>query len=43
MMGITNLLHMREIKNNGGHSFYYHNPKAKLNELPRDIKVECYM
>ncbi|CAA2974343.1 Hypothetical predicted protein [Olea europaea subsp. europaea] len=30
---------MREIKNTGSGSSYYHNPKANLNELPRDVKA----
>lgn len=30
---------MREIKNTGGGSAYYQNPKAKLEELPRDVKA----
>ncbi|CAA3033758.1 Hypothetical predicted protein [Olea europaea subsp. europaea] len=37
--GYNYLLHMREIKNTGGGSSYYHNPKANLNQLPRDVKA----
>lgn len=37
--GYNYLKHLREIKNTGGGSAYYQNPKAKLEELPRDVKV----
>ncbi|XP_022895250.1 uncharacterized protein LOC111409430 [Olea europaea var. sylvestris] len=37
--GYNYFLHMREIKNTGSGSSYYHNPKANLNELPRDVKA----
>ncbi|CAN4093935.1 unnamed protein product [Withania somnifera] len=37
--GYNYLDHLREIKNTGGGSAYYENPKAKLNELPRDVKA----
>lgn len=37
--GYNYLTHLREIKNTGGGSAYYENPKAKLNELPHDVKV----
>lgn len=37
--GYNYLMHMREIKNNGGGSVYYHNSKAKLDELPHDVKA----
>nr|POF19769.1 protein aspartic protease in guard cell 2 [Quercus suber] len=33
------LKHLQEIKNTGGGSAYYQNPKAKLEELPRDVKA----
>ncbi|KAK4349031.1 hypothetical protein RND71_031786 [Anisodus tanguticus] len=37
--GYNYLEHLREIKNSGGGSAYYENPKAKLNELPHDVKA----
>lgn len=37
--GYNYLIHLREIKNTGGGSAYYHNPKAELNQLPHDVKV----
>ncbi|KAL2504029.1 hypothetical protein Adt_19650 [Abeliophyllum distichum] len=37
--GYNYLLHLQEIKNTGGGSSYYHNPKANLNQLPRDVKA----
>ncbi|KAK7860318.1 protein ltv1 like protein [Quercus suber] len=37
--GYNYLKHLREIKNTGGGSAYYQNPKAKLEELPRDVKA----
>lgn len=37
--GYNYLLHLREIKNAGGGSTYYHNSKAKLDQLPLDVKV----
>ncbi|XP_016490939.2 uncharacterized protein LOC107810650 [Nicotiana tabacum] len=37
--GYNYLTHLREIKNTGGGSAYYENPKAKLNELPHDVKA----
>ncbi|PHT84886.1 hypothetical protein T459_13329 [Capsicum annuum] len=37
--GYNYLEHLREIKNTGGGSAYYENPKAKLNELPHDVKA----
>lgn len=37
--GYNYLAHLREIKNTGGGSAFYHNPKAKLNQLSRDVKV----
>ncbi|KAL3372192.1 hypothetical protein AABB24_008638 [Solanum stoloniferum] len=37
--GYNYLHHLREIKNTGGGSAYYENPKAKFNELPRDVKA----
>jgi hypothetical protein len=33
------LLHLRKIKNAGGGSAFYDNPKARLDQLPRDVKV----
>ncbi|KAL6215706.1 hypothetical protein ACLB2K_015134 [Fragaria x ananassa] len=33
------LNHLREIKNTGGGSVYYSNPKAKLEQLPHDVKA----
>ncbi|GKU90045.1 hypothetical protein SLEP1_g4092 [Rubroshorea leprosula] len=37
--GYNYLLHLREIKNTGGGSVFYHNPKFKLDQLPRDVKA----
>ncbi|URD83517.1 hypothetical protein MUK42_03557 [Musa troglodytarum] len=37
--GYNYLLHLREIKNAGGGSAYFHNPKAKLDRLQHDVKV----
>ncbi|GAA0147574.1 hypothetical protein LIER_07239 [Lithospermum erythrorhizon] len=37
--GYNYLLHLREIKNTGGGSAYYENPKAQLDELPHDVKA----
>ncbi|KAG6608572.1 Protein LTV1-like protein, partial [Cucurbita argyrosperma subsp. sororia] len=37
--GYNYLLHLRDIKNTGGGSAFYNNPKAKLNQLPRDEKA----
>ncbi|KAL4027159.1 hypothetical protein IC575_015622 [Cucumis melo] len=37
--GYNYLLHLREIKNTGGGSTFYQNPKAKLNQVPRDEKA----
>ncbi|XP_057502849.1 uncharacterized protein LOC130786568 [Actinidia eriantha] len=37
--GYNYLTHLREIKNNGGGAVYYHNSKAKLDQLPRDVKA----
>lgn len=37
--GYNYLAHLREIKNSGGGSAFYHNPKFRLDQLPRDIKV----
>lgn len=37
--GYNYLTHLREIKNSGGGSAFYHNPKTKLDQLPRDVKV----
>lgn len=40
--GYNYLLHLREIKNTGGGSAFYQNPKAKLDQVPRDEKVGCF-
>lgn len=37
--GYNYLLHLREIKNTGGGSSFYHNSKAKLDRVPLDVKV----
>ncbi|GLT58780.1 hypothetical protein SLA2020_316470 [Shorea laevis] len=37
--GYNYLLHLREIKNTGGGSVFYHNPKFKADQLPRDVKA----
>lgn len=37
--GYNYLAHLREIKNTGGGSSFYDNPKAKLDQLPHDVKV----
>lgn len=37
--GYNYLAHLREIKNTGGGSVYYENPKAKLEQLPPDVKA----
>ncbi|KAL6995767.1 hypothetical protein U1Q18_005903 [Sarracenia purpurea var. burkii] len=37
--GYNYLIHLREIKNTGGGSAYYHNEKAKLDQLPLDVKA----
>lgn len=37
--GYNYLMHLRDIKNRGGGSAFYHNSKAKLDQLPRDVKV----
>ncbi|CAL5415908.1 unnamed protein product [Camellia sinensis] len=37
--GYNYLIHLREIKNTGGGSAYYHNSKAKLDQLPLDVKA----
>ncbi|XP_068668751.1 uncharacterized protein [Aristolochia californica] len=37
--GYNYLTHLREIKNTGGGSAYYHNSKAKLDRLPLDVKA----
>uniref|UniRef100_A0A5B7B4U2 Protein LTV1 homolog n=1 Tax=Davidia involucrata TaxID=16924 RepID=A0A5B7B4U2_DAVIN len=36
--GYNYLIHLRDIKNTGGGSAYYHNSKAKLDQLPLDVK-----
>ena len=37
--GYNYLTHLREIRNTGGGSAYFHNPKADLQQLTHDIKV----
>ncbi|KAK7388893.1 hypothetical protein VNO78_23720 [Psophocarpus tetragonolobus] len=37
--GYNYLNHLREIKNTGAGSAFYHNPKFKLQHLPRDVKA----
>ncbi|KAJ4960935.1 hypothetical protein NE237_020845 [Protea cynaroides] len=37
--GYDYLIHLREIKNTGGGSTFYHNSKAKLEQLPLDVKA----
>ncbi|XP_073288174.1 uncharacterized protein [Primulina huaijiensis] len=37
--GYDYLIHLREIKNKGGGSTYYDNPKASFTQLPRDVKA----
>jgi len=38
--GYNYLIHLREIRNTGGGSAYYRNPKANLHDLPHDVKVK---
>lgn len=40
--GYNYLLHMREIKNTGGGSAFYHNPKFRGDYVPRDEKVGSF-
>ncbi|KAK7314540.1 hypothetical protein VNO77_33066 [Canavalia gladiata] len=37
--GYNYLTHLREIKNTGAGSAFFHNPKFKLQHLPRDVKA----
>lgn len=37
--GYNYLSHLREIKKTGGGSAFFHNPKFRLDELPRDVKA----
>ncbi|KAJ0086649.1 hypothetical protein Patl1_09246 [Pistacia atlantica] len=37
--GYNYLAHLREIKNTGGGSAFYHNPKFRLDQLQRDVKA----
>ncbi|KAD4888834.1 hypothetical protein R6Q59_034271 [Mikania micrantha] len=37
--GYNYLSHLREIRNSGGGSSFYQNPKARLHQLPRDVKA----
>lgn len=41
--GYNYLMHLREIKNAGGGSAFYHNPKFTLQHLPRDVKVRFFI
>lgn len=40
--GYNYLTHLREIKNTGGGSMFFHNPKFRLQHLPRDVKVTVF-
>ena len=40
--GYNYLIHLREIRNTGGGSAFYHNPKFKPDELPHDVKVGSF-
>lgn len=40
--GYNYSLHLREIKNTGGGSAFYHNPKFKGDHVPRDVKVGSF-
>ncbi|XP_021889426.1 protein LTV1 homolog isoform X2 [Carica papaya] len=37
--GYNYLIHFREIKDTGGGSAFYQNPKARLDQLPHDVKA----
>ncbi|XLS75426.1 hypothetical protein HN51_032291, partial [Arachis hypogaea] len=37
--GYNYLIHLREIKNAGGGSAYYQNPKFRVEDIPRDVKA----
>ncbi|KVI06501.1 protein LTV1 homolog [Cynara cardunculus var. scolymus] len=37
--GYNYLFHLREIRNGGGGSSFYQNPKVRLDQLPRDVKA----
>lgn len=37
--GYNYLIHMREIRNTGGGSAFFHNPKFKPEQLPHDVKA----
>lgn len=41
--GYNYLSHLREIRVAGGGSSFYQNPKARLDQLPRDIKVKFFI
>lgn len=42
--GYNYLLHMREIRNTGGGSAFYENPKTRLDLVPKDVKVGfCFL
>lgn len=41
--GYNYLLHLREIKNTGGGSHFYSNPKANSAQLPNDVKVSLVL
>lgn len=40
--GYNYLTHLREIKNTGGGSAFYENPKSRLYQLPHDVKVRYF-
>ena len=41
--GYNYLTHLREIKYTGGGSAFYHNSKARLDQLPLDVKVGSFL
>lgn len=41
--GYNYLLHLREIRNTGGGSAFYQNPKARLDLVPKDVKVGSFL
>ena len=41
--GYNYLTHMREIKNRGGGSKYYENPKPNFDQIPLDVKVSVFL
>lgn len=40
--GYNYLSHLREIRDGGGGSSFFQNPKVRLDQLPRDVKV-CFI